>query len=128
MQTEVPITTCSLTWLWNSFLLSIAIGQGIGFVIRIAFRQDQASIPLYAVQQLVIVVSPAAYFAFNYILFGRLTYNMVRDARIHSTHSLTFFKPQHMGAIFVTSDVVTFIMQVRLRRELCSARLGFEQD
>jgi hypothetical protein len=83
-----------------------------GFVVRIIYRYNMTSIGLYTVQQLLIVVSPACYFAFNYLLFGRLVYNTAQDDRIEKTRPLTFIKAEHMGALFVTSDVVTFVMQV----------------
>jgi len=83
-----------------------AVCMGVGIFVRIvnAMAANQNSMGLYIMQQLMIVLSPAAYLAFNYILFGRFLGQCVGPE--HSPLAAEKFK-----RVFVTSDVVTFLIQ-----------------
>ena len=63
------------------------------------------SLGFFAIEQLFIICAPAAFLAFNYIVYGRLI------SYIGAEHSIV--KPQKVAMIFVISDVSTFLMQVR---------------
>jgi hypothetical protein len=81
--------------------------MGVGFFVRIAIAINQNSLELYIIQYLMIVLSPAAFVAFNYILFGIFIARCVRPE-----HALI---PADMfGRVFVISDVITFAVQVRV--------------
>jgi hypothetical protein len=56
------------------------------------------------VQQLLTLLPPAAYLAFNYILYGRFIVNCV-DRRY------SWIKPERVARYFVISDITTFLIQ-----------------
>lgn len=80
--------------------------MGLGFFVRIVNASNQNSLVLYIIQQLAIVLSPAAFLAFNYILFGKFIARCVGPE-----HAL--IPAEKFGRIFVISDVVTFLVQVQ---------------
>lgn len=63
---------------------------------------------------LFIVLSPACYLAFNYILFGRLAATISSQTNLsRRNENLTLIPARLMGRIFILSDVATFFIQVR---------------
>jgi len=95
--------TCySLTYLKHT---PFAPGEALGFTLRVVSRYYPTSSALFSIQRLFIVCSPAAFLAFNYILYGRLI------SYSGAGHSIV--KPRRVATIFVTSDISTFLMQVR---------------
>lgn len=66
------------------------------------------SLMLYILTQLVIICSPAAFLAFNYILYGRLLADNVRP-------EYSMMRPATVSKVFIISDVSTFFLQVRLK-------------
>jgi hypothetical protein len=60
---------------------------------------------IFVLEQLFIVCSPAAFLAFNYITYGRVISSVGED------HSI--INPRKVATIFVVSDVLTFLVQVR---------------
>jgi len=92
--------------LWpNSFLfLSVT---STGFFFRIALDSFPNSVGLFTLEQLFIIVTPAAFLAFNYMLYGRFIVNCV-DPK----HSL--IRPDRVARLFVFSDIITFIVQACL--------------
>ncbi|GAC77149.1 hypothetical protein PANT_25d00001 [Moesziomyces antarcticus T-34] len=56
---------------WTLVLPIGAALSAIGFFCRIPLTRYDMSLGLYIVQQMFVVISPAAFFAFNYSLFGR---------------------------------------------------------
>ena len=77
----------------------------MGFLARILVKNDPDSIFKFASMQLLLVCSPAAFLAFNYIVYGRLVVE-----KIGAKYSP--IKPTIVARIFVISDVVTFLVQV----------------
>lgn len=80
-----------------------------GFFVRIGLDSSPNSTGIFTVQQLFIVVTPAAFLAFNYILYGRFIVECVSPR-----HS--FIRPKWVARVFVISDITTFLVQVRLYR------------
>jgi len=81
-------------------------GEALGFTLRYVSKYKPDSSALFTVQQLCIVCAPAAFLAFNYILYGRfISYTGVEYSMV---------KPQKVATLFVISDVSTFMMQVRI--------------
>lgn len=78
----------------------------MGFALRYASKYNPNSLGQFAIEQLFIVCSPAAFLAFNYIVYGRLI------SYIGTEHSMV--NPQKVAKIFVISDVITFLIQVRI--------------
>jgi hypothetical protein len=62
------------------------------------------SLSILMVQQLLTLLPPAAYLAFNYILYGRFIVNCV-DRRY------SWIKPERVARYFVISDITTFLIQ-----------------
>lgn len=84
------------------------IDFAIGFFIRQQLVSNPTSLPLFIMAQLLIIVSPAAFLAFNYILYGRLIRIFAGNQPGYS-----LIRPQTVARTFVISDIVTFFMQVR---------------
>lgn len=84
----------------------ICAAMSLGFFIRIASASSPASLGLYIIQQLTIILSPATFLAFNYIVFGRF----IRQPEVGPDHS--FVNPDKVARLFVWSDVITFFVQV----------------
>ena len=80
--------------------------ESLGFALRFLSKYKPDSVALFAVEQLLIVCAPAAFLAFNYIVYGRLI------SYIGAEHSIV--NPQKIAKIFVISDISTFLMQVRI--------------
>lgn len=79
--------------------------MGVGLFVRIITANNQNSEGLYIIQQLMIVLSPASFLAYNYILFGKFT------ARCVGPHHAAI-SARKFGRVFVTSDIITFLIQV----------------
>ena len=77
-----------------------------GFALRIAMTTYPDSLPIYLCSELFILLSPAAFLAFNYILYGRFVVNC-----IHRRHSA--IRPERTARYFVISDISTLLVQVR---------------
>lgn len=101
---------------WGVCLPIGAALEGIGFIVRIPLINDPSSLGLFIVMDFCIVLSPACYFAFNYIWFGRLVQRIEENVRINTMkrRHITFLSPRKFGLIFILSDVTTFLIQVCL--------------
>ncbi|KAK0550775.1 hypothetical protein OC846_003542 [Tilletia horrida] len=113
---------CAAIALWFNLLrkrdwwaLAFPIGvtlQGVGFFLRLPMRDDPSNLALYVVQTFFVVIAPCVLFAFQYVLFGRLSYNLQHDPTIPKRKpSVTLLNPLLFGRIFILSDVFTFIIQ-----------------
>ncbi|KAG0702973.1 RTA1 like protein-domain-containing protein [Suillus ampliporus] len=89
---------------WGLCLPIASTFMSIGFFVRIPMGMYPNSLPIFMVQQLFILLSPAAYLAFNYILYGRFIVTCV-DRR----HS--WMRPEKVARYFVISDITTFLIQ-----------------
>ncbi|CAD6893705.1 unnamed protein product [Tilletia controversa] len=97
---------------WGLCLPIGATFQCIGFFIRLPLRSNSGSLMLYIAQNFCIVLAPACYFAFSYILFGRFAYNLQHDTTIPKRkESVTLLNPLLFGRVFILSDVATFLIQ-----------------
>ncbi|OAX39962.1 RTA1-domain-containing protein [Rhizopogon vinicolor AM-OR11-026] len=89
---------------WGLCLPIASTFMSIGFFMRIPVSIYPNSLPIFMVQQLFIILPPAAYLAFNYILYGHFIVNCVD--RHHS-----WIKPERVAKYFVISDITTFLIQ-----------------
>lgn len=114
--------------------------SGVGYLIRPSMTRANTSVALYAVQQFLVVISPCAFLAFNYLLYGRMILAVDADfgkadldeealqsstltagqklTMIHKAGGpkreksrFSFIPPRIVGRVFVWSDVVTFLIQ-----------------
>jgi RTA1 like protein len=90
--------------------------MAIGFFLRIPARTHQTSHGLVIPMSIFIVVSPAAFLAFNYLVYGHLIVavdeNLAdrRNRRAKSPYSL--IPPRLVKHVFVWSDISTFFVQI----------------
>jgi hypothetical protein len=90
---------------WWGLCLPIASTlMSVGFFMRIPMAMNPNSLAILMVQQLLTLLPPAAYLAFNYILYGRFIVNCV-DRRY------SWIKPERVARYFVISDITTFLIQ-----------------
>ncbi|PWN31552.1 uncharacterized protein FA14DRAFT_89200 [Meira miltonrushii] len=98
--------------LWGLCLPIGALCQGLGFFLRVPLRNNPGSLGLYIVMDFFVVLSPACYFAFNYIWFGRLVQRIEEHMNFNLNRKhITFLPPKKFGKIFIISDVTTFFIQ-----------------
>jgi hypothetical protein len=81
------------------------LGFAIGFFLRVPVRNNPDSLGLFIGMQLFLVCSPAAFLAFNYIVYGRLI-----QTNVGGQYSL--LRPNLVAGVFVASDIITFLIQV----------------
>ncbi|KAG1745527.1 RTA-like protein [Suillus paluster] len=91
------------TW-WGLCLPIGTTFMSAGFFMRIPMTIYPNSLPIFMIQSLFILLPPAAYLAFNYILYGRFIVNCV-DRRY------SWMNPERVAKYFVISDVTTFLIQ-----------------
>ncbi|KAK7470195.1 hypothetical protein VKT23_001633 [Stygiomarasmius scandens] len=90
---------------WGICLPIGAFAMSLGFGVRILLHsKDHQSKTVLIPEEVLVSCSPAAYLAFNYIVYGRLL-----RFNIGSRHSL--IRPNWIAAFFVTSDISTFVIQ-----------------
>ncbi|KAF8484081.1 RTA1 like protein-domain-containing protein [Gautieria morchelliformis] len=91
---------------WGLCLPIGGYGEALGFLLRVFISQPKlrTSLGFYIAMDFFIVLSPALFLAFNYILYGRLIRLAV--GRAHA-----FIRPERVATLFVLSDVFTFIVQ-----------------
>ncbi|OCH89394.1 RTA1-like protein [Obba rivulosa] len=75
-----------------------------GFGVRFALHSNPDSIGIYIVHQMLIVLSPCAFIATEYMVLGRLASYL--DCGRH-----LFISPRKIARVFVISDIVTFLIQ-----------------
>ncbi|KAG9308036.1 RTA1 like protein-domain-containing protein [Chiua virens] len=89
---------------WGLCLPIGATVMSAGFVLRIAMIIYPNSFSIYICSLLFILLSPAAFLAFNYILYGRFVVIC-----IERRHSL--IRPERTARYFVASDITTLLVQ-----------------
>lgn len=109
----------------GKYMLWTAIGSlmmTLGFIVRIPMNNDPTSIPIYTVQTLVsrdpacpvnhrayasqlILLSPCAFIAQDYYVLPHM-------ASWLETNDCLYLRPAWIGRIFLTSDVITFLVQL----------------
>jgi hypothetical protein len=87
-------------------MLTYVTVMSAGFFVRIGLLYSPDSLALFIVQQLFIITTPAAFLAFNYILYGRFIVGCV-------SREYSWIRPERVARIFVISDITTFLVQVR---------------
>ncbi|KAJ7503434.1 RTA1 like protein-domain-containing protein [Mycena galericulata] len=92
------------------FMLPLPIGMtamAIGFVVRILVHHNPTSLGLNIGTTLLILLSPCLFLALDYVILGRL-------ARLFGPEvakKCMLVAPTRVAAVFVTSDVTTFLIQ-----------------
>jgi hypothetical protein len=78
----------------------------VGLALRFVLRSNPDSLGLYAISNLFITLSPAAFIATEYALLSQIT------RRLHMEEFL-LLPATKITKIFIWSDVITFLIQVR---------------
>ncbi|KAJ5770252.1 uncharacterized protein N7511_002303 [Penicillium nucicola] len=78
--------------------------QIIGYICRALAHNDKENIPLYSISTIMILLAPPLYAASIYMTLGRLIRHL--DAE-----NLSVVPVKWLTAIFVTGDVIAFLMQ-----------------
>ncbi|KAF9984379.1 hypothetical protein BGZ75_004068 [Mortierella antarctica] len=106
---------------WALCLPIGALASAVGFFSRLALDPLDVSLGLYILQSLLVVVSPSAFLAFNYMLYGRLITAIdpkfgngdgkAAGSRMEKSR-FSFIPPRVVGRTFVWSDIITFFIQM----------------
>ncbi|WWC58468.1 uncharacterized protein I303_101010 [Kwoniella dejecticola CBS 10117] len=91
-----------------NYFLCLVIGawfEGLGLVLRVAFRKNPHSSGLYIVCYLFVVLSPCAFLAGDYILLGRLVSYLGKNEHLRP------LKANWVSWTFIISDICTFLIQ-----------------
>ncbi|RAK81097.1 RTA1 domain-containing protein [Aspergillus fijiensis CBS 313.89] len=89
------------------YFLAFVIGgtfQIIGYICRVLAHDHKDSVPIYSVQTILILLAPPLYAASIYMVLGRLIIYLRAER-------LSIVPVRWMTKIFVTGDVVAFVMQ-----------------
>ena len=103
---------------WAICLPIGAIASSIGFFCRIAIDPKDLKVPLFVVQNILIIATPSAFLAFNYMLYGRLITAIdpqfgANDSQSRMEKSrYSIIPPRIVGRAFIWSDITTFLIQV----------------
>lgn len=80
------------------------IVQIIGYIARALSHSNTKSVPIYSIQTILILLAPPLYAASIYMVLGRLISHLRAE-------SYSMVPLKWMTRIFVTGDVVAFVMQ-----------------
>ncbi|EJD46880.1 hypothetical protein AURDEDRAFT_62624 [Auricularia subglabra TFB-10046 SS5] len=104
----VAFTQLHLVWkykTWWLLLLPLSICTfAAGFASRLSLARDANSLPVFIAQSALIVLSPCAFLAADYLLLGRLAYFL-------GTEKHLIVAPKRITKIFLFSDLATFTIQ-----------------
>jgi hypothetical protein len=78
--------------------------QIIGYICRTLAHNNKESVPIYSVQTILILLAPPLYATSIYMVLGRLVVYLQAER-------LSMVSVKWMMKIFVTGDVIAFIMQ-----------------
>ncbi|EDP55316.1 hypothetical protein KXX58_005518 [Aspergillus fumigatus] len=95
--------TRARAWYFIAFVVG-GFFQVIGYICRILAHNNKESVPIYSVQTILILLAPPLYAASIYMVLGRLIAYLRAE-------SLSMVSVKWMTKIFVTGDVIAFIMQ-----------------
>jgi len=98
-------------WKWGKrYMLTLTIGMTcmvLGFIFRIVYLHSPNSLGLYILTTLFVLLSPCAFLATDYIILNKMALSL--DPKIGRT--ALFISPTKIVRIFITSDVITFLLQ-----------------
>lgn len=86
-----------------ALLTGVAV-QIIGYICRALAHNDKENIPIYSVGTIMILLAPPLYAASIYMTLGRLIMHL-------NAEQLSVVSVKWLTAIFVTGDVIAFVMQ-----------------
>ncbi|KAH8700718.1 putative RTM1-like protein [Talaromyces proteolyticus] len=90
-------------WYFIAFVIG-GIFQIIGYICRILAHNNTDSVPIYSIQAILILLAPPLYAASIYMVLGRLIVYLRAEG-------LSVVSIKWMTKVFVTGDVIAFVMQ-----------------
>ncbi|KAF9121870.1 hypothetical protein BGW39_010209 [Mortierella sp. 14UC] len=105
----------------TKWALCLPIGSfacSLGFLVRLGLDPHNLLVPLFVLQNILIIATPSAFLAFNYILYGRFVTAIDPQFSFNQSHlrmeksRYCLIPPRIVGRIFVVSDITTFLIQV----------------
>ncbi|GAA5950838.1 hypothetical protein JCM8115_004987 [Rhodotorula mucilaginosa] len=78
----------------------------LGFIMRLVYRGGPSSLGLYIIMYMLLLLSPCAFLAMDYMILGRLAVAMGDEAA-----NCLVLPAARIAKFFVWSDVVTFLVQ-----------------
>ncbi|KAJ5096768.1 RTA-like protein [Penicillium angulare] len=90
-------------WYFIPFVIG-GIFQVIGYICRVIAHNNLSSVPIYAMQSVLILLAPPLYAASVYMVLGRLV-------RYLHAEELSLVPVKWMTKIFVSGDVFSFLLQ-----------------
>ncbi|KAK5808233.1 RTA1 like protein-domain-containing protein [Linnemannia elongata] len=103
---------------WALCLPIGAVASAIGFFCRPAIDPKNLIVPLFVFQNILVIATPSAFLAFNYMLYGRLITAIDPQFGTDGSQSrmeksrYSFIPPRIVGRAFIWSDISTFLIQV----------------
>ncbi|KAJ5668404.1 uncharacterized protein N7477_006974, partial [Penicillium maclennaniae] len=91
------------SWYFTVFVIG-GVFQIIGYICRALAHYNKENIPLYSISTIMILLAPPLYAASIYMTLGRLIVHL--DAEVFSVVPVKW-----LTGIFVTGDVIAFVMQ-----------------
>ncbi|KAF9219550.1 hypothetical protein BS17DRAFT_788986 [Gyrodon lividus] len=89
---------------WGLYLPIGSAFMSLGLFMRIPMAMYPNSLPIFMVQQLFTILPPAAYLAFNYVLYGRFMVTCIDP-------KYSLIKSKRVAKYFVISDITTLLIQ-----------------
>ncbi|PYH77257.1 RTA1 domain protein, partial [Aspergillus uvarum CBS 121591] len=116
------LVTCYLffklfqTRAWYNISFSIGgIFEIVGYIVRILNYSNTASIGLYAIQSVLILLGPVLFAATVYMTLGRIIRSLpprlTAAAPETKAKSASLIPPKYLTKLFVASDILSFIVQ-----------------
>ncbi|CEL04069.1 hypothetical protein ASPCAL05201 [Aspergillus calidoustus] len=93
----------SRAWYFIPFVVG-GVFQVVGYLVRIPAHSNPESVPVFALQALLILLAPPLYAASIYMVLGRLI-------QFLGAEHLSLIRVNWMTKIFVTGDVIAFLAQ-----------------
>ncbi|KAF9915323.1 hypothetical protein BX616_006409 [Lobosporangium transversale] len=110
---------------WALCLPIGAFASALGFFIKTSLDPDSLKLIIYIVQNGLIVISPSAFLAFNFMLYGRFiaavdpNFDTSGNSNPGSKGSskmqksrFSFIPPRIVGRTFIWSDLLSFLVQI----------------
>ncbi|KAF9944681.1 hypothetical protein BGZ72_002094 [Mortierella alpina] len=113
---------------WALCLPIAAFACSLGFFCRLAVDPKDLLVPLFVAQNILIIATPSAFLAFNYMLYGRLISAVDPQFGADGSQSrmeksrYSFMPPRIVGRVFIWSDITTFLLQVTAGSIIGSAK------
>ncbi|KAF8529137.1 RTA1-like protein [Hysterangium stoloniferum] len=89
------------------FMAAMVIGaytMSLGIAMRFGLHSQPESKGIYIVEYLLVVLSPCAFIAADYVLLGRLSHTLGMGEHL-------LISPRRITRVFVASDITTFLIQ-----------------